>query len=227
METHKASDLTHASAYLMRNPVRSTTASFCASQLASWRVGWETHRSKGREGNLSQFITSNGDLPLYTSALAAAAPTMNDNILSAIGRTLVAPQTQESTGVIGHSMLRGERVFHEELLKNYDLQLGVDKNPNPNFFSIVFMLSKRVPSRTIKELENANLKLRNPWLRLAARVVARLNIPDGLGLPMGWFRGHRVHNMIAALSLLRYTQGLVMQYIELLLIPFLESPSPL
>jgi len=69
-----------------------------------------------------------------------------------------------------------------------------------------------------------NLELKNPWSRLAARVVARLDIPDGSDLPMVPFGDHRVHNMIAALSLLRYTQGTVHQYTEFLFLgSFLES----
>ena len=169
-------------------------------------------------------ITSKGDLPLYTSALTAIAPTMSDNILSAISRMLVVPQTQESTGIISISTIRGRRIIQEELLKNYDLQLRASETPDPNFLAIVFMLSKRVPSSTIEELKNVESELKNPWLRLAARVVARLDIPDGLGLPMGSFGDYRVHNMIAALSLLRYTQDTVTQYTEFLLLEsFLES----
>jgi hypothetical protein len=55
-------------------------------------------------------------------------------------------------------------------------------------------------------------------------VIARLDIPNGSGLPTGLFNDHRVHNMIAALSLQRYTEGNVTQYTEsLLLASFLES----
>ena len=86
------------------------------------------------------------------------------------------------------------------------------------------MLSKHIPSGTIEGSENVNLEFKNPWLRLAARVVARLDIPDGSGLLVGPFHDHRLHNMIAALSLLRYTQGMITQYTELhLLESFLES----
>jgi hypothetical protein len=114
--------------------------------------------------------------------------------------------------------------FWKKCSENYDLQLGASENPDPNFFAILFMLSKHVPSDKLEELKKMNLELKNPWSRLAARVVARLDIPDGSGLPMGSFGDHRVHNMIAALSLLRYTQGTVDQYTEFLLLgSFLES----
>ena len=170
-------------------------------------------------------ITAKGDLPLYTSALTAVAPVMIGNRLSAISRMLMAPQTQELTPIIHSSMLHKECVSQEELLKNYDLQLRVNEDPDPNFLAIIFMLSKHVPpSVTTEELKHVNLELKNPWLRLAARVIARLDIPDGPGLPIGSLYDHRVHNMIAALSLLRYTQGTVTQYTEYLLLEsFLES----
>src|SRR5258706_12538141 len=145
-------------------------------------------------------ITAKGDLPLYTSALTAIAPAMGNSGLSAIGRMIVAPQTQELTRMIRDSMLNGEHTFLEEMLKNHDLQLGASENPDPNFFAILFMLSKHVPSDKLEELKKANLELKNPWSRLAARVVARLDIPDGPGLPMGSVGDHRVRNMIAALS---------------------------
>ena len=92
-------------------------------------------------------ITSKGDLPLYTSALTAIAPTMSDNVLSAISRMLVVPRTQESRGIITYSTIHGQRIFLEELLKSYDLRLGASENPGPNFLTIVFILSK---TRTFK-----------------------------------------------------------------------------
>ncbi len=168
--------------------------------------------------------TAKGGLSLYTSALTAIAPAMGNSGLSAIGRMIVAPQTQELTRVIRDSTRYGAHTFLEEMLKNYDLQLGASENPDPNFLAILFMLSKHVHSGKLEELKNVNLELKNPWSRLAARVVARLDIPDGSGLPMGSFGDHRVHNMIAALSLLRYTQGTVHQYTEFLFLgSFLKS----
>jgi hypothetical protein len=171
-------------------------------------------------------VTAKGDLPLYTSALTAIAPAMENDRLSTISRMLVAPPTQDLTPITRSSLLNRARVVLEELLKNYDLQLGASENPDPNLFAITFMLSKHVHSITMEELRNVNLELKNPWLRMAARVVARLDIPDGSGLPIRSFYDHRVQNMIAALSLLRYTQGTVTQYTEFLLLEsFLESPE--
>ena len=55
-------------------------------------------------------------------------------------------------------------------------------------------------------------------------MVTRLDIPDESGLPMRLTLDHRVNDMLAALSLLRYTEGMVTQYTEsLLLASFLES----
>jgi hypothetical protein len=169
-------------------------------------------------------ITAKGYLPLYTSALTAIAPSINDDGLSAIGRMLVAPQTQELIPIIRGSIFYEGRTVQEELLKNYDNQLGASEDPDPNIFAILLMLSKHLSPYTIARLQKMKLKLKNPWLRLAASVVAQLDISDGSGVPIGLFYDHRVHNMIAALSLLRYTEGKVAQYTEsLLLASFLES----
>ena len=169
-------------------------------------------------------ITTKGDLPLYTSALTAIAPAMKDAGLSAIGRMLVAPQTQEMTPIIIDSMFYKQRTVQEDLLRSYDRLLGVSENPDPNILAILLMLSKHLPSDIIGELQGLNLELKNPWLKLAARVVARLKIPDGSDVPMGLFYDHRVHNMIAAMSLLRYTRRKVTQFTESrLLASFLES----
>jgi hypothetical protein len=131
---------------------------------------------------------------------------------------LLAPQIQELPPIAHFATLYGERIFQEELLKNYDLRVGASEKPDPNFFAILFVLSNHVPSGPIEELKNVNRELKNPWLRMAARVVARLDIPDESGLPMGSFYDHRIHNMFSALSLLRYTQGTVTQYTEFLLL---------
>lgn len=68
--------------------------------------------------------TAKCDLPLYTSALTAIAPAMRDAGLSAIGRMLLAPQRQSLTSKIGNPLFHKERTVQEELLRNYDYQLG-------------------------------------------------------------------------------------------------------
>jgi hypothetical protein len=169
-------------------------------------------------------ITKNSDFPLYTSALTAIAPSMDEPGISAIGIMLVAPQTQELAPIVSDYMTYRDRIVQEELLKDYDAKLGASENPDPNIFAILLILSKRLHLKELKRLQDNNLELRNPWLRLAARVVARLDVPDGFGLPLELYHDHRVYNMIAALSLLRYTQGKVTQYTEsLLLASFLKS----
>ena len=135
---------------------------------------------------------------------------MSNDGLSAIARMLVAPQAQDLTSIIESSMFYRVTTFHEELLKNYDCQLGVGATPDPNLLAILLMLSKNLSSYKIRQLQKLDLKIKNPWLRLTARVVARLDIPDEFSLPMGLCFDHRVHNMIAALSLLRYTKGNVL-----------------
>jgi hypothetical protein len=169
-------------------------------------------------------ITEKGYLPLYTSALVSIAPSVSDDGLSAIGRMLVAPQKRELTSIIGDAIHYKRRTVQQELLQGYDHWLGASEHPDPNFFAILLMLSKDLSSSTIERLQNLNLDLKNPWLRLAERVVAQMDIPDGFDVPIGLFCDHRVHNMVAALSLLRYTQGKVTQFTEsLLLASFLES----
>ena len=163
-------------------------------------------------------ITEKGDLPFYASALTAIAPSISDLGLSAMGNMLVAPRTREvELGFL-------DLIFHdtatalEGMFNHYDEQLGASENPDPNLLAILLMLSKHMDSREIRRIQKRNLDLRNPWLGLAARVIARRD------MPMGFFYDHRLHNMISALSLLRYTQGNVPHNTEfLLLASFLQS----
>ena len=166
-------------------------------------------------------ITAKGDFPLYTSALTAAAPAIGDSRVLDIGGLLVAqihgltPVNTRSTSYAGYTVL-------EELLKNYDHHLGASENPDPNLFAILLVLSKHLNLFT--RLEKLNLELKDPCSRLVARAIARLDIPDGSSLPIGLCSDHRIQNMIAALCLLRYTEGRVTQYTEsLLLASFLQS----
>ena len=171
-------------------------------------------------------ITAKGDLPLHTSALTAIAPTLTDAGLFAIGRMLVAlPQGLELITAV--SMFSDvPRTALPELLQNYDHLLGASEKPDPNICAILLVLSKHLGGRAISTLQSLNLDLKNPWLRLTARVVARLDIPDGSGLPIESFSDCRVHNMIAALSLLRYAESKVRVTDDtesLLLASFLQS----
>ena len=90
-------------------------------------------------------ITAKGDLSLYASALVAVAPSMNDRGLSAIGRMLLAPRTQDLRPIIGDSMANRERPVEEEmvdrgrtvqekLLQEYDHCLGATETPDPNIW---------------------------------------------------------------------------------------------
>jgi len=182
-------------------------------------------------------IKANGDLPLYTSALYTSAlvtiaPSMNDRGLSAIGRMLLAPWRPDLRQIIDDSMDyrretvqqeldSRERTAQEILLQEYDHQLGTEI-PDSNILAILLVLLKHLPSDTIEGLQDRNGNLTNYWLRLLVRVVAQLDYPDGPGVPTWLFNRHRVHTMIAAQSLLRYTTGAVTLYTEPLLASFLE-----
>jgi len=168
-------------------------------------------------------IAANGDLPLYTSALTAVAPAIGDAGLHTIGRLLVT-QTQELASVTIRSTSYPDYAVLDGLLKNYDRHLGASEDPDPNIFAILLVLSKHLNLFAIGRLEKLNLELKDPCSRLVARAIADLDIPDGSGLSVELFSDHRVQNMIAARSLLRYRWGRVTQYTEsLLLASFLQS----
>ena len=169
-------------------------------------------------------ITAKGDFLLYASALTAVAPILGVSGLSVFGRMLVAPQTKDLITLICNSLLLRGRIFQEELLQDYDDQLGASQNPDPNIFAILLVLSKQIHPSYIKRLQDHNFKLKNPWLRFRARVIARLDIPDGSAMDIVSFNDRRVHNMVAALSLLRYTNGGVPHYTEALLLASFLKP---
>jgi hypothetical protein len=179
-------------------------------------------------------ITAKGDLPLYASALTTVAPAIGNAGLSFFAGMLVTPvsaihlpfETLGQTQPLLFMPLLATVKYTvlENLLKSYDRYLGTSKNLEPSIFAIVLVLSKDLRSFAIRRLERLDLELRNPYTRLVARVIARLDIPGGSGLPMELCSDHRVNNMIVALSLLRYTEGRVTQYTEsLLLASFLHS----
>jgi hypothetical protein len=168
-------------------------------------------------------ITVKGALPLYASALTAIAPFMTERGLSAICRMLVAPQAQDLIPRLRqYSYSIAPVGVLEQIFDEYDKRLGANENPDPNIFAILLVLSNHFPLPIRRQMQNRNIK--NLWLRLAARVATQQNILDESDLPMGLFHDHRVHNMIAALSLLRYVRGNVTHYTEsLLLASFLQS----
>ena len=168
-------------------------------------------------------ITAKGGLPLYTSALAVIAPSISNDGLTAITRMLLTPQVQDLTSININFKQAGESKAHVELLKDYDRHLGPAATPDPNLFAILLMLSKTLSSDRIWRLRDPTLKIRNPWLNLVARMAARLDITDEFSLPTGLRYNHRIHNMLAALSLLRYTTGEVTRFRETLLASFLQS----
>ena len=115
---------------------------------------------------------------------------------------------------------------HRSLFHNYDHLLGAGQFPDPESLAILLLLSKNLSPRVELQLQGTGLKLSNPWLQLVANVIARLDIPDGSGIDLGGFHDERVHNMIAALSLSRYSEGKVIHGTareSLLLASFLPS----
>ena len=170
------------------------------------------------------FIMAKGDLPLYTSALTAIAPAITVAGLSTIGRLLVAPQTQDLTPIISDSMHHESPVLIRGLLEDYDCQLGDSENPDPDLFAIILVLSRHLYLWERWSMRSLELDLKNPWLSLVARVLTLLDNPTGPGMPMGSYHDHRVHNMIAALSLLPFTRPQATRLAPpFLLTSFLES----
>ena len=166
-----------------------------------------------------RIITAKSDFALYTSALTAVAPLMSEGGLLTIGWMLVARQTQDVGPIVHGFRYRTHwSIIRDELFQSYDDRLGARPNPDPNFFATLLPLSKSLPSRKMNHFQNRSLKLKNPWLKLAARV------PDESVLDVRTFIDHRVRNMIAALSLLRFAEGTATQSVEsVFLASFLES----
>jgi len=169
-------------------------------------------------------ITAKGDLPLYASALTAIAPSMTKLGLFSIGSALAARRTEHIRPIFRDARYIYAFRHLKGPFNHYDEQLGASENPDPNILAILLMLPKQPSPYITARMQNGFIKLKNPWLSLTARVTAQLDIPDGLGLPMGLIYDHRVRNMIAARSLLRYAQENVTQYTEsFLLASFLQS----
>ena len=169
-------------------------------------------------------IKAKCDYPFYASALTAVAPALGDTQVSAFGRVLVAPQTKDLLSILHDYSWSITPNFQEELLQDYDHQLEASQNPDPNTVAILLVASKDLSLSEIADLQDRNFDLENPWLRLTARVIARLDVPDGSPMDLVSFTDRRVHNMLAALSLLRYTNGEVHYYTEALFLASLLKP---
>ena len=166
-------------------------------------------------------ITKKCDFTLCASALAAAAPSMTDNGIYHLGMMLLMFYTHDMTSVVAES----QRDLCPSWIQTYllyDGRLGANQNPEPIFLS---MLLLRFDWYDISDLRNFGLESKNPWLNLTARVTARLDIPNDPGLDVRSFQDRKVHNMLAALSLLRYAEKeSTTQFTEpALLASFLES----
>ena len=160
-------------------------------------------------------ITAKGGLSLHLSSLVTVAPAMLASDLLRIMGFLVATQAGIANGV--HQELDLDGIF-----KVYDNQLGVGETPDPCFLATLLLVSEDLYPRQLEPFQDS--KYRNPWLTLTGKVIAELDIPDGLSTVMESFSDHKVCNMIAAQVLLRYAQGMVTQYTEpLLLASFLQS----
>ena len=182
------------------------------------------HKSYELAVQYFNIITAKGDLLLCASALTVIAPVMANFGLSAIGMMLVAPHAQDRILMLHYFPFHAEGSALGNILDNYDQHLGAIVNPDPNIIAILLMLSIHLALPETQWRLSLNPELKNPWLRLVATAVARSDLPDGSGIPMCLSYDHRVHNMIAALSLLRYTRGNVTHYTEsLLLASFLQS----
>ena len=156
-------------------------------------------------------ITEKADFVLCTSALTSIAPALGLDRLSVIGKLLLARRAQFSRPETDVSMSDDQQHVrsHQSLFNNYDLQLGASQFPDPTFFALLLLLSKTLRPSVIRQLQGTDLKLKNLWLRLAAKMISHHDIPDESGM---LFHDHRVQSMFAALSLLRYLKGEVIQY---------------
>ena len=162
-------------------------------------------------------IAEKSDFTLYSSALTAVAPFMSDYALYYLAEIPLRCLTRDSSLVEAEcrtwSSLTG-------MFLMYDGRLGASQTLDPNFLAILLLLS----DDDMGVFRDLSPELKNPWLKLAARVAARLDIPDEPGLDIRPFPDRRVHNIIAAQSLLRYAEAESTQFTESsLLASFLES----
>ena len=158
-------------------------------------------------------ITPKADFAFFASVLTAIAPALGDCGFCEIGELLLSPQTQFLTPMAGHSVSDDISNFpqlrcgHQDLFNNYDLQLGASELPDPTIATILLLLSKHLSDNVRSQLQSLGPNLRNPWLQYAAYLIAERLIPDGSCLDIMTSPDQKVHNMLGALSLLRYSEG--------------------
>ena len=144
-------------------------------------------------------ITAKVDFVLCASALTAIAPALGDDGLSAIGGLLLAPQTQFLTSDSDNVMSE----IHQGLFMNYDLQLEASQLPDPNIFAILLLLAKNLDPLVGQQLQGTDLKLKNPWLEFAAKLIYWVDLTGKPGIDMRSICDSRLRNMLVALCLQR------------------------
>ena len=138
-------------------------------------------------------ITEKAGFVLCGYALTSIAPVLGLDGLAAIGELLLL-----------HRPLDQHARSHQSLFNNYDLQLGASQFPDPIFFALLLLLSKNLPPSVVQQLQGTDLKLKNPWLQLAPKMISHHDIPDESGMLC---HDHQVNSVFAALSLLQYLKG--------------------
>ena len=133
-------------------------------------------------------IRAKRDFLLCASILVGIPPALANDVFFAIGGSLRVPQA------LG-------------LFNNYDLLLGPSQPPDPECFAALLLLSKNLEPWVKQQMTwHPKIVLGNPWLQFIANAITRCDIPDEFGMVFDPFHDHRVHNMIAALSLLPYSE---------------------
>ena len=157
-------------------------------------------------------ITAKADFAFCASALTAIAPALGDDGFRVIGKLLLSPRRQFFTppagGSVSHNMADPPQLrhSHQDLFNSYDLHIGANEFPDPKIAAILLLLSKDLSLKVREQLQSLDLNLRNPWLQLAAYMIANHRIPDGSCMDIGPSPDHRVHSMLGALSLPWYLE---------------------
>ena len=170
-------------------------------------------RSKALAEQHLDMITAKADFPCCASALAAIAPALGDDGFRVFGKLLLSPQRQffipPAGGFMSNNMANPLQLRrgHQDLFHSYDLQIGANKFPDPKIAAILLLLSKDLSRKVRRQLQSLDLNLRNPWLQLAAYMIANHCILDSSCMDIRTYPDHRVYNMLRALSLPWYLAG--------------------